>query len=240
MSLFDTTGGRGIKFSNQGDTITGTITKPPFEKQQTVFGTDKPATYDNGDPKMQILVALSTPLREDANDDGDRTLYVASKKMKDAIADAMRNAGASDIEVGGTLSVTFTGFDPASKNPQNPAKLYAATYTKPSSAFGQQPVAQPAPVQQQPVQQAPQQAVYQPPVQQPQQVPGQTAFPQQQPVQQAPAQPGGWAAGPVAGQQPTPEIVDKVKQLNTLGLDVAAITAALGVPAEQVTGILAF
>ncbi len=148
MSLFESSS-KGLKFDTIGVTHTGTVKSAPRERQQTKFGTQEPDFYPNGDPKMQILVDLQTELRDDPNDDGERTLYVASKNMKRAIAQAIREAGANDLTVGGVLTVTYVGNDPASKNPANPAKLYQAKYTPGSSAFAQQTAA-PAAVQQTP------------------------------------------------------------------------------------------
>lgn len=252
MSLFNTTTGRGIKFATIGDSVTGTVTRTPFEQQMTKFGSQDLDTWPNGDPKMQIIVGLQTGLREDQDDDGERTLYVSSTAMKKAIGEAMAQAGAPDVEAGGTLTVTYVGNDPASKNPQNPKKLYQAQYSKPTGAFAQQapasvPVqayAQPAPTQQQ---------VYQPPAQQqPVQVPGATAFPQQQlaPVSFAtPAQPyvaGQQPAGALPAQpQATPgglpdELVNKIKQLSQLGIDEAGINNATGVDIPTIQQIIAF
>lgn len=135
MSLFAPKGGKGLKFPTPGTSYTGTITSEPVEQQQTKYGTDIPDTWPNGDPKMQILVNLDTQLREDADDDGRRTLYVASNKMKQAIWAAVTAAGVDDIKIGGTLTITYTGNDPASKNPANPAKLYSAVYVPPASPF---------------------------------------------------------------------------------------------------------
>lgn len=151
MSLFDSSS-KGLKFDTPGVSHTGTVQSAPRERQQTKFGTQEPDFYPNGDPKMQILVDLQTDYREDPNDTGERTLYVASKNMKRAIGQAIRDAGAADIVPGGVLTVTYVGNDPASKNPANPAKLYQAQYTPPSSAFAAPeaaapqaaPVAQPA------------------------------------------------------------------------------------------------
>jgi hypothetical protein len=138
MSLF-TSGSKGAKFTTIGDSITGKVLRAPEERQQTKFGSQDPDFWPNGDPKMQIVVPLATDQRDpaDVNDDGERTLYVASKNMKRAIGDAIRVAGVQDVAVGGLLSVQYVGNDPASKNPQQPAKMYAAQYTPPTSAFQQ-------------------------------------------------------------------------------------------------------
>lgn len=136
MSLFNSSS-KGVKFDVIGATITGTVKSAPRERQQTKFGSQDPDFWPNGDPKMQILVDLQTQERVDANDDGERTLYVASGNMKRAISEAIRTAGAQDILPGGVLTVQYVGNDPASKNPANPAKLYTAQYSAPTSAFVQ-------------------------------------------------------------------------------------------------------
>jgi len=240
MSLFDSSN-KGVKFANIGDRIVGTINGAPYERQQTKFNTQDPAFWPNGDPMMQILVPLQTQMREDANDDGERTLYVASKNMRKAIGDAIRESGASDLLPGGVLTVQYVGNDPASKNPQNPAKMYTAQYTAPSSAFAQQPAAAAA---QQPVQQQqyvdPQQPAFAGQVV-PQQAPQQQFVPQQQapapvpsapqPVQQQPQQ-----QAPFAGQQPnqmaagglTQEQATQLQQLRSAGIPDAMLQQAMG------------
>lgn len=241
MSLFDS-GNKGVKFDVVGAEITGTIAGDPYERQQTKFGTQDPAFWPNGDPMMQILVPLQTSMREDANDTGERTLYVASKNMKRAIGDAIRQANASDIARGGTLTVRYVGNDPASKNPQNPAKLYQAQYTAPASGFVQQPA---APAQ---AQQAPQQP-YTAPQQQPYAAPQQPqapAYPQQvqqpyqapqQPQQQAP-RPHEQPFAPAPQQAPgglTQDQVNKLQQLRAAGIPADTIATAIGATQEQIT-----
>ncbi len=148
MSLFATSAGRSAKFPNIGDSITGTVRQAPFEKQQTKYGTNELDFWPNGDPKMAIVIPLSTSLREDAEDDGERAIYITSSRQKRAIADAIRAAGLTDLSVGATLTLKYVGNDPASKNPANPAKMWAAQISAPT-AFAQQ-TAPPAAVQQAP------------------------------------------------------------------------------------------
>lgn len=138
MSLFESSS-KGVKFDTIGASVQGTVKSAPRERQQTKYGTQEPDFWPNGDPKMQILIDLQTDRREDPQDDGERTLYVASKNMKRAISDAIRAAGATDLLPGGVLTVQYVGNNPASKNPANPAKMYAAQYTAPTSAFAAQP-----------------------------------------------------------------------------------------------------
>jgi hypothetical protein len=130
MGLFDTSS-KAIKFATISDTVTGEITSAPYQQQKTKFGTNQPDFYDNGDPRMQILIPLKTSRGDDPADDRQRTLYVSSPLLKRAIAAAIRDTSADDLAVGGSLTVTFTGFDPQSKNPANPAKLYTASYAPP-------------------------------------------------------------------------------------------------------------
>lgn len=215
MSLFDSSS-KGVKFDVIGSSIQGTVKSEPRERQQTKFGTQDLAFWPNGDPMMQVLVDLQTDRREDPTDDGERTLYVASKNMKRAISDAIRAAGATDLMVGGVLTVQFVGNDPASKNPQNPAKMYAAQYTAPSTAFAQ-PTATPVT----PVQQAPQQQYVQPPAPAP--LPA-TPQPVQQP-QQAPfvGQPQQAVAGGLTQEQAT-----QLQQLRSAGIPEPMLQQAMG------------
>jgi hypothetical protein len=209
MSLFESSS-KGVKFDTIGSTVTGTVKAAPRERQQTKYGTQEPDFWPNGDPKMQILVDLQTELRQDPNDDGERTLYVASKNMKRAIGEAIRNANATDILPGGVLTVAYVGNDPASKNPANPAKLYQAQYTPPTSAFAaaapqvvQQPAAMPAAP-------TPQGPVF---------VPTTAAVQPQQVAAPQVAVPGGL----------TPEQAAQVAQLRAAGIPEATIATAVGV-----------
>lgn len=218
-NLFDT-GSKGLKFPTIGTSHSGTITSEPRERQQTEFSTGQPAVWPSGEPKMQILVDLQTEEKDDPDDDGERTLYVSSNGMKHAIGKAIRDAGAKDLEVGGTLTVTYTGNDPQSKNPQNPKKLYTAQYSRPESPLLAGTTPQPTAV--------PAAAAYQPAVQSP--------APVQQAVAPVPATPQPAAApAPVniTGQD------DKVLQLLAAKLPTPTIISALGVTEQQIGQVAA-
>ena len=168
MSAFDffaPRASRPWKFTNPGDTHTGTITEVSDARQATEFGSNEPAYWDREKtrPKMQVAVTLDTAERDpqDANDTGKRTLWVVedgrSGSILSAIRQAVHQAGAGTIDIGGQLTVAFSGFDPNSKNPANPRKIYAASYVPPAPAGGMftsqapapvaQPAAAPAPAQ---------------------------------------------------------------------------------------------
>lgn len=163
MSAFDFFAPRAShswKFTNPGDTHTGTITEVSDARQATEYGSNELAYWDKERtrPKMQVAVTLDTTERDpqDANDTGKRTLWVVedgrSGSILSAIRQAVHQAGAGTIDIGGQLTVTFSGFAPNSKNPANPRKIYTAAYQAPAPAGGMftnqalaQPVAQPAP-----------------------------------------------------------------------------------------------
>ena len=240
MSAFDFFAPRAShswKFTNPGDTHTGTITEVSDARQATEFGSNEPAYWDREKtrPKMQVAVTLDTTERDpqDANDTGKRTLWVVedgrSGSILSAIRQAVHQAGAGTIDIGGQLTVAFSGFDPNSKNPANPRKVYAASYVPPAPAGGMftnqapaQPVAQPAAA---PAPAAP--------------APAAPA----QPVAPAPAQP----AQP-ATPAPVPAVPDAVRQAVTALIatgqadeQIAATLAGTGLPvtAETVATIRA-
>ena len=253
MSAFDFFAPRAShswKFTNPGDTHTGTITEVSDARQATEYGSNELAYWDKERtrPKMQVAVTLDTAERDpqDANDTGKRTLWVVedgrSGSILSAIRQAVHQAGAGTIDIGGQLTVAFSGFDPSSKNPANPRKIYAASYVPPAPAGGMftnqapaQPVAQPAA--------APA------PAAQPVAAPATPSAPTPAPVAQ-PAAPAP-AAQPVAAPAtpaPVPAVPDAVRQAVTALIgtgqadeQIAATLAGTGLPvtAETVATIRA-
>lgn len=251
MSAFDFFAPRAShswKFTNPGDTNTGTITEVSDARQATEYGSNELAYWDKERtrPKMQVAVTLDTTERDpqDANDTGKRTLWVVedgrSGSILSAIRQAVHQAGAGTIDIGGQLTVTFSGFDPNSKNPANPRKIYAASYVPPAPAGGMftnqepaQPVAQPAAA---PVPAAPAPAPAAPVAPAPVAQPAPAATPAAQPAP-APATPA-----------PVPAVPDAVRQAVTALIgtgqadeQIAATLAGTGLPvtAETVATIRA-
>lgn len=236
MSAFDFFAPRAShswKFANPGDTHTGTITEVSDARQATEYGSNELAYWDKERtrPKMQVAVTLDTAERDpqDTNDTGKRTLWVVedgrSGSILSAIRQAVHQAGAGTIDIGGQLTVTFSGFDPNSKNPANPRKIYAASYVPPAPAggmFTNQAPAQPAA----PAPAAPAQPVAPAPVAQP----APAATPAAQPVA-APATPA-----------PVPAVPDAVRQAVTALIatgqtdeQIAATLAGTGLPVTTET-----
>ncbi|WP_424117283.1 hypothetical protein [Rothia mucilaginosa] len=229
MSAFDFFAPRAShswKFTNPGDTHSGTITEVSDARQATEFGSNEPAYWDREKtrPKMQVAVTLDTAERDpqDANDTGKRTLWVVEDGRSGSILSAIRQAvhqvGAGTIDIGGQLTVAFSGFDPNSKNPANPRKIYAASYVPPAPAggmFTNQAPAQPAPAPAAPA------------------APAQPVAPAA-----APAQPVAAPATPA----PVPAVPDAVRQAVTALIatgqtdeQIAATLAGTGLPVTTET-----
>ena len=113
-------------FTTVGQQYSGVVLFPPEDRQAKEFGTDKLKVWPDGNPVLQTKVVIR-------QDDGTEfALYVQeSSNRARAIRAAIIAAEAPDIEVGGRLTVTYTGTDPESKNPAMPAKMYEAEYIAP-------------------------------------------------------------------------------------------------------------
>lgn len=235
MSAFDFFAPRAShswKFATPGDSHTGTIIEVGDARQASEFGSNEPAFWDREKtrPKMQVAVTLDTAERDpqDASDTGKRTLWVVedgrSGSILSAIRQAVHQAGAGTIDIGGQLTVAFSGFDPNSKNPQNPRKVYTASYVPPAPAggmFTNQDTAQPAAAPTAPVAPAP-------------------AAPVAQPAPAAPA-PAAQPAAP-ATPAPVPAVPDAVRQAVTALIatgqtdeQIAATLAGTGLPVTTET-----
>lgn len=133
-------GGTSAKFEKIGDKVKGTITNVSLE-QQTSLEDGKPLFWDNGQPRMILVVTLQTDLRDDDDDEGVRRLYAKGgkfevsegdgKSLKDAIADAVKAAGSKSLDEGGQLAVAHTGLAKAKTRGYSPAKLFTAQYQPP-------------------------------------------------------------------------------------------------------------
>ena len=126
FDLFSPQASTSAKFEQPGAVVGGTILEIGEAVQAKEFSTGKPATWPDGSPKMQVRITLSTDERDpqDPTDEGKRNLWVSESGKKGgmlaAIRDAVKEAGADTIRPGGILQMAMIGFDPESKNPQNP------------------------------------------------------------------------------------------------------------------------
>lgn len=129
-------GAKAAKFPAPGTTVTGAIVREPEVVQQTEFGTGRPLFWDDGKPRNQLVVQIQTEARDDADDDGVRAIYIKGKSLTGAVREAVKTAGAPGLELGGVLSVTYTGDGKAERG--MPPKLYTSQYRRPTSQAANQ------------------------------------------------------------------------------------------------------
>jgi hypothetical protein len=127
-----------FQFNNIGDSVSGKIIALD-EVQQTDLDTGLPAVWPDGKPKMMIRVVLSTDLRDGPDDSGERTLYLRGSKKPESrsslsavIQAAIKATGKSAIDVGGWLSLAYTGDGEKTRAAYSAPKQYAAQYKAPS------------------------------------------------------------------------------------------------------------
>jgi hypothetical protein len=118
-------------FPEIGTTWKGEVVDKRTEQQRD-FDTGKPLTWDDGNPRLQVVITLQTDERDPkiAGDDGRRRLFVKGQ-MLSAVRKAVSDAGAPTVELGGTLAVQYTGDGEASRRGMNPPKHFVAQYRAP-------------------------------------------------------------------------------------------------------------
>jgi hypothetical protein len=132
-------GGGGTKwvvFAAMAEPVRMVIRSEPEQRQQRDY--DDPSillTWPDGNPRYEVVVEVDTDQRSaDLEDDqGVRALHIKGASMTGAIRDAVRKARAPGLEVGGVLTVTWSG-DGVATGRGKPPKLYAATYKPPAAA----------------------------------------------------------------------------------------------------------
>src|SRR5664279_3677492 len=110
-----------------GAHVAGTVTSITV-KQTTDPATKAPQAWPDGNPKQQVIVNLSTALRDAtvSDDDGTRTVYVKWwGAQRSAFLSAVAEAGVADLEVGDMFAAQFVGLGEQPKDKfMSPAKLY--------------------------------------------------------------------------------------------------------------------
>lgn len=115
----------------------GTVVGAPTEYQAREYDPRNPGKgplkfYDDGNPVKGLWIDVQTDERNAADDTGIRRLYVEKRRQREAIRDAVLAVGASGVEPGGLLWVTWTGEEAGQGG--NPATTWAAHYTAPGGA----------------------------------------------------------------------------------------------------------
>lgn len=137
------------KEAQPGATVTGTITGA-IERQCLDFDSKKPEFWDDGSPKMQIVISVQTQERVDAEDDGVRSVYVKGwGAQKIALANAIRDAGftlASEaLAPGNVFTAQFTGYGENKRGgfPPKEFRYQIQRGAQVGQAFNQPPAHQP-------------------------------------------------------------------------------------------------
>lgn len=111
------------KFAAIGDILAGKIVRV-FATQVTDFDTREPQWWDDGSPKLQVVVVV------DSAADGLLSLYAGSRGLRDALREACRDARAG-LRPGGTLAVRYVRDGEPFRKGVNPPKIYEAAYDPP-------------------------------------------------------------------------------------------------------------
>lgn len=117
------------KFKNHGDEVWGVIVDASV-RQQTDFETNEPLYWQDGTPRMQLVITLKTEQHEGPDDDGQRRVY-AKGKMLNTIREAVKKAGAEGIAEGGKLLVRYVSDGEPKRRGMSGEKLYMAKYAMP-------------------------------------------------------------------------------------------------------------
>ena len=123
-------GAPAAKFPEIGDTVKGTVVASEV-RQQTKLEDGTPLTWDDGRPRMQLVVTIDTGELGDA-DTTERRLF-AKGNMLTAIKQAVKEGGGLLLN-GGELTVRYIGDGEQKTRGFNPPKLYKAKYTPPAAA----------------------------------------------------------------------------------------------------------
>lgn len=129
-------GAPAAKFPATGASVSGIITEEPQMSQQT-DPSGELKTWQDGNPMMQLVVTLKTEQRDPAieDDDGSRRVFIKGQ-MRNAVQTAVKNAKSKGLDIGGTLTVTYTHDGERSNPAFSPPKQYVAQYVPPKSDGG--------------------------------------------------------------------------------------------------------
>ena len=120
------------KFTDIGDTHKGTVISSEV-RQQTEFGTGAPLTWDDGRPRLELVVTIDTIDTGDTGDhDTTERRIFAKGAMLTAIKAAVKEGGGRLLN-GGELTVRYTGDGEQKTRGFNPPKLYKAKYVPPAA-----------------------------------------------------------------------------------------------------------
>lgn len=139
MSFLNTqtsTGAPSVAWPIEGATVKGTIVEEPAVRTTTDMNTKESVD------KLVLVIHTEVDTYVGDGDGGHRkvndepvALWVKAGVMAGALKTAVQSVGASSIEQGGRIQVTFTGMGEKGKSGFR-AKLYDVTYKAPEKASG--------------------------------------------------------------------------------------------------------
>lgn len=121
-----------FKDAKVGDSFTGVITALETSQVRNYEDSTILETWPDGSPKLQVVVTLATDYADSDEDDGERKLYLFGQKLAAAKA-ALKEANLDKLELGTTLTITYSGTKPSSNKKYNDVKLYKITLVKGTS-----------------------------------------------------------------------------------------------------------
>ena len=119
-----------FKDSSVGDSYEGTIADLRAVQVRNYEDPTKLEYWDDGKPKMQIEITLSTEYADpsDPDDDGKRRVFLFGQKLR-AAKEELAKKGFKTFEVGMGLKITLSGTKPSQNKRYNDVKLYSIELT---------------------------------------------------------------------------------------------------------------
>jgi len=119
-----------FKDSSVGDSYEGTIADLRAVQVRNYEDPTKLEYWDDGKPKMQIEITMSTEYADpsDPDDDGKRRVFLFGQKLR-AAKEELAKKGFKTFEVGMGFKITLSGTKPSQNKRYNDVKLYSIELT---------------------------------------------------------------------------------------------------------------
>ena len=139
-------GGTYLKWEHPGTTYTGIITDVAMRQSRKYESTDLD-TWDDGTPKMQVVLTIATDYRDQSQQDDDGTRMASINLwsgQKKALLAACKAAGVPEPQVGQRFTATHVSGVGNAKSPRIYEYTLAAGPTGVAAVLDVQPAAAPA------------------------------------------------------------------------------------------------
>lgn len=138
MSSLLNSSATSAKFPKVGARVGGRVTENAREVQQRDFDSGELLFWDDGKPRMQLVVTVATDGADpaDPDDDGERAIYIKGQMLQ-ATRVACKKAKKFAIEEGDFFAVTFVEEEPLPKGKKgHPKKVYEVEFTPAAAGSG--------------------------------------------------------------------------------------------------------